>query len=84
MLAAPLLTGCATTHTRYFRVYCVTPSQLDTLKKTEPKRVGPELDGQAQDDLKTVAGSAIKLRTWGEGLLGVIQGCSGTTEAAPK
>jgi hypothetical protein len=71
------LTGCATTHERFTPVYCVTPSQLNTLKKAEPERVGQKLTGQAQDDLKIIAGNDIALRAYSDGLLGVIQGCTG-------
>ena len=69
------LSGCVTT--RYTPVYCVTPQQIDRLKAAEPPRVGEKLTGQAQDDFKIAAGSAVELRSWGEGLLGVLDGCTG-------
>jgi hypothetical protein len=73
VLAALALTGCA--HIRYAPVYCVTPSQLDELRKAEPPKVGNQLTGEADKDIRPIAGSAIRLRAWGEGLLGVLGGC---------
>lgn len=75
LLAAIALTGCA--HTRYAVTYCVTPAQYQQLKAAEPKRVGLSLTGQAQDDFKAAAGSAIALRAYADDLLGVIGGCTG-------
>ena len=74
-LIALALSGCATT--RYVTVACIDQPQLQRLKNAEPPKVGKNLTGQAQEDLKIVAGSAVELRSWGEGLLGVLQGCSG-------
>ena len=74
LLAALALTGCATT--RFVPVHCVTKSQLEQLKRAEPPKVGQELTGQAQDDLKIIAGSNVKLRAYGHGLLGVLEGCA--------
>lgn len=71
------LAGCAGT-TRIATIYCLTPPQLQKLKDAEPKRIGSELNGNAQDDLKIIAGSNIELRTYGEGLLDVLGGCTGT------
>ena len=76
LTVALALAACAP-HPRYVSVYCVTPEQYQRLKDAEPPRVGKNLTGQAQEDLKIVAGSAVELRSWGEGLLGVLQGCSG-------
>lgn len=75
-LAVPLvfLAGCATAP-RYVQTYCITQPQLEKLKQAEPGKVGSKLDGNAQDDLKTIAGSAIELRSYSDGLLGVLQGC---------
>lgn len=74
-LAAFALSGCATT--RYVTVHCVTPEQLQKLKDAEPERVGGKLTGNAQDDLKIIAGSNVELRQYGRGLLGVLGGCTG-------
>jgi hypothetical protein len=70
VLLALLLCGCA--HTRYVSISCVGKDQV--LPK-EPERAGDKLTGQAQDDLKIVAGSAIELRAWGQGLNGILEGC---------
>ena len=75
ILLAASLTACATP--RYQRVACLTPEQLAELKKQEPEKVGDKLTGRADEDLRTVSGSAIRLRSWGQGLVGVLEGCSG-------
>lgn len=74
-LAAVALSACAP-HPRTALVYCLTPPQLENLKQAEPERIADKLTGQAQDDFKLVAGSDIMLRTWGEGLIGVLSGCT--------
>ena len=74
-LAALALSGCATT--RYAPTHCVTPEQYQKLKDAEPPKVGKDLTGQAQDDLKIIAGSNVELREYSHGLLGVIGGCVG-------
>jgi hypothetical protein len=74
--AALALAGCATTQ-RFTPVYCVSPDQLQRLKGAEPHRVGDRLTGQAQDDFKIAAGSAVELRSYSHGLLGVLEGCTG-------
>jgi hypothetical protein len=68
------LTACAP-HPRTAIVYCVSPQQYDRLKSAEPPKVGNRLTGQAQDDLKLIAGSAIELREYSHGLLQVLGGC---------
>jgi len=83
VIAAVALSGCATVHTRYSTVYCVTPDQYAKLKQAEPPKVGDKLTGNAQDDLKTIAGSAVRLRTFSDGLLGVIGSCVDPTTEAP-
>lgn len=85
LLAALALTGCATTHERFVTVSCVSQSQFHDLQRAEPPKVGDKLTGRAQDDLKLIAGSALELRTYSDGLLNVIGHCSGpNTEAQPK
>jgi hypothetical protein len=56
-------------------VHCLSAEQYQKLKDAEPPKVGNQLTGQAQDDLKTIAGSTVELRTYSEGLLGVLGGC---------
>ena len=72
-LIALALSGCATT--RYVMVACIDQPQLQRLKDAEPPRVGEKLTGQAQDDFKIAAGSAVELRSYSHGLLGVLEGC---------
>lgn len=76
-LAAVLLFNVGCTTTRFVAVKCLNIEQYQKLKDAEPKRVGDRLNGNAQDDIKTIAGSAVELRTYSEGLLGVIHGCVG-------
>jgi hypothetical protein len=73
-LAAFVLASCAG-HVRYVSVYCLTPPQYQKLKDAEPGKVGSKLTGNAQDDLKTIAGSAIELRQYDGDLLNVLGGC---------
>lgn len=77
-LTALTLSACATP--RYVTRYCLTPAQLEELKRQEPERVGDKLTGQAQDDFKIVSGSAIRLRSWGNGLVDVLTGCTAPSE----
>jgi hypothetical protein len=79
-LIALALTGCATT--RYVTVSCVTRQQYSELQRAEPPKVGDKLTGQADSDIRIVAGSAIRLRAWGDGLLGVLEGCQEPPRAA--
>jgi hypothetical protein len=77
-LAALLaLSACATGKDRFVTVPCVTPEQWQELHEAEPPKVGKKLTGEADKDVKIVAGSAVRLRSWGNGLLGVLGGCRG-------
>jgi hypothetical protein len=75
LAALLVLTGCTTT--RYVTVPCITPEQWQELHEAEPPKVGKKLTGEADKDVKIVAGSAVRLRSWGNGLLGVLGGCRG-------
>ena len=80
-----LIASCATPQTRYVTTYCITKAQLDTLEKAEPGKVGSQLTGNAQNDLKLIAGNDIALRTYADGLLVVLGGCTDpNTGAAAK
>jgi len=84
ILAALALAGCATVPTKYVSTYCATPDQYAKLKQAEPGKIGSQLDGNTQHDLKLIAGNDLELRTFSDGLLGVIGGCvDPTTEARP-
>lgn len=67
------LSGCAT---RYVAVPCLTQQQYDELKQAEPPKIGDKLTGRADEDIKSIAGSNIRLRAWGHGLLNVLGGCT--------
>jgi hypothetical protein len=69
------LTGCATPQTRYVSTYCLTRTQFNQLKDAEPGKIHNQLNGDAAHDVGPLAGSAIRLRSWGEGLLTVLGGC---------
>ena len=71
------LSACATGKERYVTVHCVTPEQWQELHEAEPPKVAKKLTGKADEDIRVVAGSAVRLRAWGQGLLGVLQGCRG-------
>lgn len=73
-LVATALTGCATT--RYVTVPCLTPAQYAELKAALPPKVADKLTGRADEDVRVIAGSAIRLRGYSEGLLKVLEGCS--------
>ncbi len=70
VVLAILLSGCQTT--RYVTVPCVAKDQQ---LPAEPPKVASELTGQADADLRVVAGSALRLRAWGTGLRDVLEGC---------
>jgi hypothetical protein len=74
-IAALALAGCTTT--RYVTVPCVTDQQYQKLKDAEPPKIHDKLTGKANEDIRPIAGSAVRLRSWGTGLLGVLEGCRG-------
>lgn len=78
-LALPLialaLAGCA--HTRYVTVPCLTQVQYDKLAGDLPPKVRDQLTGRADQDIKIIAASGVRLRGYSEGLLGVLHGCVG-------
>ena len=65
-----LISGCATT--RYTTVYCLAHDQQIP---AEPPKVKDQLTGDASKDVGILAGSAIRLRAWGEGLQTILEGC---------
>lgn len=70
ILLALSLTGCA--HTRYATVYCLSHDQR---LPAEPPKIHDQLNGDASHDVGPLAGSAIRLRAWGESLQTVLEGC---------
>ena len=73
-LAALALSGCTTT--RYVTTSCLTPDQYQRVADALPKKVGDQLTGQAQEDVKIIAGSNIELRGYAGNLLQVLRGCT--------
>jgi hypothetical protein len=69
------LSGCSTT--RYVTVPCVSQEQYEKLKADEPEKVHDKLTGKADEDIRTIGGSAVRLRAYSQGLLGVLGGCVG-------
>lgn len=69
------LSACSTT--RYVTVPCLTQEQYDKLKADEPPKVKDQLTGEADKDIRIIGGSAVRLRAWGNGMLGVLGGCRG-------
>jgi hypothetical protein len=51
------------------------PASADVLKLCEPPKVHDQLTGQADKDAGILAGSAIRLRAWGQALNHIIEGC---------
>lgn len=74
LLLALALTSCQTT--RYVTVSCLTPQQYQELRQALPPKVGDKLTGNAGEDIKTIAGSNVRLRGYAEGLLNVLEGCT--------
>ncbi len=70
ILAAALLSGCATD--RFVTVPCLSKDQA---LPSEPPKVGDKLTGKADEDLRIVAGSALRLRAYGQGLRTILEGC---------
>jgi hypothetical protein len=68
------LAGCTTT--RYVSTPCLTKEQHEELKRSEPPKIGDKLTGNAAEDIKPIAGSNVRLRAWGKGLLNVLGGCT--------
>lgn len=64
------LSGCSTV--RYTTVYCL---DKDQTLPSEPERVGEKLTGDAQQDFRIVAGSAVELRAYGTGLRTILESC---------
>lgn len=68
--AGAALSGCVTT--RYVTVPCVSKNQQ---LPAEPPKIHNQLTGEADKDLRIVAGSNLRLRAWGEGLQSILEGC---------
>ena len=73
-LAALLaLSGCAT---RPLVTSCITKEQVEELRRQEPPKIADRLTGRADEDVRVLAGSALRLRLWGHNLLNVVEVCA--------
>lgn len=70
LAAALALSGCVST--RYVTSHCLTADQVIP---AEPPKIAPLLTGRADADARTLAASAVRLRAWGQGLAGILEGC---------
>ena len=74
------LPGCALmkrkVELRYVSVYCLSHDQFEQLKAQQPPKVRAHLNGQAEHDAKILAGSAVRLRAYSDGLLEILGGCT--------
>ena len=74
-LAALAMTLGACAHgPRYIAVPCVGKDQV---LPSEPPKVGDKLTGRADEDIRIIGGSAVRLRAWGQGLNRILEGCRG-------
>ena len=72
-VALVTLTGCG--HTTLIRP-CITPAQLAELEKQEPPKVADKLTGKADEDVRTLAGSSLRLRGWSYNLRDALRVCA--------
>jgi hypothetical protein len=72
LTALILLSLSACSHTRYVQIPCVGKDQA---LPAEPEKVAGKLTGRADEDIKIIAGSAVRLRAYGQGLRGILEGC---------
>ena len=71
--AALALAGCA--H-QPLVTQCLTREQLAELKAQEPPKIRDKLTGRADEDIRIIAGSNLRLRSWGGTLMGVLEVCA--------
>lgn len=76
LIAAVLLGGCAHAP-RFVTVPCVSQEQYDQLKGQKPPKIKGKPTGRADQDIKPITGQLIRMEAWGDGLLGVLEGCRG-------
>jgi predicted small secreted protein len=72
LIGGLVLGGCQTT--RYATVPCVGKDQS---LPAEPPKIADKLTGKADEDVKIIAGSNVRLRSWGRGLHLILEGCRG-------
>jgi hypothetical protein len=72
LIAGLVLSGCTTT--RYVTVPCI--GKVQKLPE-EPPKIGGALTGKADEDIRIIAGSNVRLRAYGGGLRTILEGCRG-------
>jgi predicted small secreted protein len=72
LIGGLVLGGCQTT--RYVPISCLGKDQQ---LPAEPPKIADRLTGRADEDIKIVAGSAVRLRAYGQGLRTILEGCRG-------
>jgi len=75
LTAALTLSACQTPHVLVRS--CITAEQLEQLRQAEPPKVKDKLTGRADEDIRTIAGSNIRLRGYAHGLLDTLRVCAG-------
>jgi hypothetical protein len=80
LLALALAACTQTPPVRYVSTYCLTHNQQ---LPAEPPKIKGQLTGQADKDVGIIAGSAIRLRAWGESLQTILEGCREPGASAP-
>ena len=75
LLALTLLTLSACAH-HPMVTSCITKEQVEELRRQEPPKIADRLTGKADEDTRTLAGSALRLRAWGHNLLNVVEVCA--------
>ena len=74
ILACIPLAACATP--KYIVTPCATAEQVAEREAAEPPKVGDQLTGNAAEDVRVLAGSSIRLRSWGQGNLDILKQCA--------
>ena len=77
LLIATSLTLCACAHNPGPTTRCLTKEQFEQIKRDEPPKIADKLSGNAAEDIKPIAGSAVRLRSYARGLVDILGGCVG-------
>lgn len=72
------LAGCAPKPQTFpHNVYCLTPSQFQTVVAAEPGKIGNTLDPDARKSNKQLVAQNILVRKYADGILEILGGCVG-------
>jgi hypothetical protein len=77
ILITLMCSGCVTT--RYQRVFCLTPQQLEKLKADKPGKIHDQLTGKADQDIRPITGRLVRMEGFADGLVTILGGCTGPT-----